>query len=105
MAILAIASSPSIMAGEELCILKARYEAVEGTDIEHGQGAIERNELAHFPLEATVWLIRVPAPGYADEWRQRLDASVDPSLGSFIVEQPTADELRRIEAGEIRFQQ
>ena len=31
-------------------VLKARYIAVEGTDVEYGQGAIERNELLHHPL-------------------------------------------------------
>lgn len=103
-AIVAILSS-SIMASEETLILKARYAAVEGTDIEHGQGAIERNELAHYPLEPVVWLIRVPKPGDPKEWQRRLNDTVDPSLGSFTVEQPTADELRRVEAGEIRFQQ
>jgi hypothetical protein len=104
-AILAVLFSSSIMAGDETCILKARYTAVEGTDIEHGQGAIERNELPHFPLEPVVWLIRVPEPGDPAEWQRRLNDTVDQSLGSFTVEPPTADELRRVEAGEIRFQQ
>ena len=93
------------MANENLCILKARYIAVEGTDIEHGQGAIERNELSHSPLEPVVWLIRVPEPGDVTEWQRRLNEAVDPSLGSFKVEQPTAEELRRVDNGEIRFQQ
>ncbi len=103
-AIVAILSSSSIMASET-CILKARYRPVEGTDIEHGQGAIERNELPHYPLEPVLWLIRVPEPGDPTEWQRRLNTTVDPSLGSFRVEQPTADELRRVEVGEIRFQQ
>lgn len=94
-----------MIANEELCILKIRYLAVEGTDIEHGQGAIERNELAHHPLESIVWLIRVPAPGDPAEWQRRLNASVDRSLGSFEIEPPTLDEVRRVEAGEVRFQQ
>ena len=93
-----------MMASDDHCILKARYVAVEGTDIEHGQGAIERNELPHSPLEPVVWLIRVAQPGDAAEWEKRLSASVDPALGSFRVEQPTADEVRRVETGEIRFQ-
>jgi hypothetical protein len=103
--VLAILFSSSTMANDNLCILKVRYIAVEGTDIEHGQGAIERNELSHFPMEPVVWLIRVPEPGEATEWQRRLNDTVDPSLGSFKVEQPTADDLRRVEAGEIRFQQ
>jgi len=95
----------TMMADEDHCILKARYIAAEGTDLEHGQGAVERNELPHHPLEPVVWLIRVPRPADAAEWEKRLCAAVDPALGSFRVEQPTADELRRVEAGEIRFQQ
>ena len=105
LAILAALISTTMMAADEHCILKARYLAVEGTDIEHGQGAIERNELPHYPLEPVVWLIRVPRPADAAGWQKRLSASVDPALGSFRVEQPTADELRRVETGEIRFQQ
>lgn len=93
------------MGNEELCILKVRYRAAEGTDIEHGQGAIERNELPHHPLEPVVWLIRVPAPADPEEWRRKLNESVERSLGSFDVEQPSADELGRVERGEIRFQQ
>jgi hypothetical protein len=88
-----------------LCVLKARYVAVEKTDIEHGQGAIERNELPHFPLDPVVWLIRVPAPADPAEWQRRLNAAVEPSLGAFEVEQPTSEELHRVEAGEIHFQQ
>jgi hypothetical protein len=88
-----------------LCVLKARYVAIPETDIEHGQGAIERNELPHFPLDPVVWLIRVPAPGDPAEWQRKLNATVDPSLGSFEVEQPAGDEVRRVESGEIRFQQ
>jgi hypothetical protein len=52
-----------------------------------------------------VWLIRVPAPGDPAEWERRLNAAVDQSCGSFEVEQPAPDEIRRVEAGEIRFQQ
>ena len=95
----------AILFSSMLCILKARYVAVEATDVEHGQGAIERNELPHVPLEPVVWLIRVPAPGDPAEWQRRLNGAVEASLGSFEVEQPTAEELCRVESGEIRFQQ
>src|SRR5687767_4123810 len=104
-AIIAILSSSSMTANEEFCILKARYLAVDGTDIEHGQGAIERNEVPHHPLESVVWLIRVPRPGDPTEWQRRLNAALNKSLGSFEIEQPTPDEVRRVETGEIRFQQ
>ena len=93
------------MATGDPCILKAQYIAVEGTDIEHGQGAIERNELPHFPLGPVLWLIRVPQPGDPAEWERKLDAAVGRELGSFQVQLPTAEELRRVEAGEIAFQQ
>jgi len=101
----ALLFSMSTMANEESCILKAQYIAVEGTDIEHGQGAIERNELPHIPLGPVLWLIRVPQPADPAEWERKLNATVGRELGSFKVELPTAEELRRIEAGEIAFQQ
>ncbi len=104
-AIIAILFSSPMIANEELCILKVRYLAVDGTDIEHGQGAIERNEVPHHPLEPVVWLIRVSAPGDPTEWQHRLNAAVDKSLGSFEIEQPTPEQVRRVETGEIRFQQ
>jgi len=47
-------------------VLKARYIAVEGTDPEYGQGAIERNEVLHHPLPKLQWLIL--AEGSPDEW-------------------------------------
>ena len=95
----------AVLFSSMFCILKARYVAVEETDIEHGQGAIERNELPHFPLEPAVWLIHVPAPGDPVEWQRRLNAAIEPALGTFEVEQPASEEVRRVEAGEIRFQQ
>jgi hypothetical protein len=103
--VLTLLLSAKVMASEQHCILKARYIPAAGTDIEYGQGAIERNELPHFPLEPVLWLIRVPAPGDPAEWQRRLDASVGRELGSFQVEPPTAEELRRVEMGEITFQQ
>lgn len=97
--------STNTMANDDHCILKARYIAMEGTDIEHGQGAIERNELPHFPLEPVCWLIRVPGPGDPAEWERKLNASIDRKLGTFQVEPPSAEDLRRVEAGEVAFQQ
>ena len=101
----ALLLSANAMAKEDPRILKAQYIAVEGTDIEHGQGAIERNELPHFPLGPVVWLIRIPQPDNPAEWERKLNAAVGRELGSFKVELPTAEELRRVEAGEIVFQQ
>jgi hypothetical protein len=95
----------SISATAASAILKARYFPVEGSDIEHGQGAIERNELPHHPLEPAVWLIRVPAQPDLSLWRKKLNAAVDPAHGCFDVELPSEEELRRVERGEITFQQ
>lgn len=89
---------------EETVILKAIYTAVAGSNVEYGQGAIEHNELEHCEIEPSVWLIRVPAPGDPVEWRRKLDAYVDPEHGRFLVEWPTADELRRVASGELMFQ-
>lgn len=90
---------------KKMMILKVRYVAVEGTDVEYGQGAIERNELEHSVLGPADWLIRVAPPADSRHWNAKLDASVDPNHGCFHVEQPTEEELRRVESGEIAFQQ
>jgi hypothetical protein len=97
---------PRLSAGteEKTMILKVRYTAVEGTDIEYGQGAIERNELEHGVLDTSTWLIRIAAPGDPRSWEAKLNASVDPSHGCFHIEQPTEEELRRVESGEVAFQ-
>lgn len=93
------------MAHDDPCILKAQYIAAEGTDIEHGQGAIERNQLEHAPLDPVTWLILVPEAGDPGEWERKLNATVDRKLGSFKVGRPTAEDTRRLETGEIAFQQ
>jgi hypothetical protein len=103
-AILCLMISISALGEEEMMILKVRYIAVEGTDIEYGQGAIERNELEHSVLGSTTWLIRVAPPGDPRTWGAKLNASVDPNHGCFHIEQPTDEELRRVETGEIAFQ-
>lgn len=85
-------------------LLKASYRAVEHTDPEYGQGAIERNELAHREIIPMVWLIEIPAPAEPAEWQKRLNESVDPSHGSFGVTRPTAEEQRKVDCGEITLQ-
>ena len=87
-----------------LMILRISYAPIDGTDVEYGQGAVERLELAHAPLTDRTWLIRVDDPDLA-AWRKRLNEAVDPRHGSFTVQQPGGDELARVERGEIRFQQ
>jgi len=88
-----------------IVILRVTYTPVPETDIEYGQGAIERNELVHYPLTGVTWLIQVPAPGDLEEWRQRLDASVRGQRGTFAVQCPSAEEQARVDRGEIPFQQ
>jgi hypothetical protein len=88
-----------------IVILRVSYTPVAGTDIEYGQGAIERNELAHAPLTAVTWLIQVPEPGDIAEWQKRLNASVDAKQGAFEVECPSTEEQAKVDRGEIRFQQ
>jgi hypothetical protein len=88
-----------------MVILRVCYMPVEGTDVEHGQGAIERNELAHHPLTDTTWLIRVEEPADPRAWEKRLNASVDAKHGAFSVEPASAEERARADRGEIRFQQ
>lgn len=88
-----------------IVILRVSYTPVPGTDVEYGQGAIERNELAHHPLTDVTWLIRVPDPGDPADWQKRLNASVDPKHGAFAVECPSAEDQARVDRGEIPFQQ
>lgn len=93
------------MADDETRILKAVYTPVAGTDVEYGQGAVERCELLHAPLGPVIWLIRVAKSDDAVSWEAKLNAAVDPKHGSFRVGVPDADDLRRVERGEVRFQQ
>ena len=86
-------------------LLKATYRAVEGSDVEYGQGAIEKQDLPHREIEPMVWLIEVPPPAEPLEWQRRLNEGVDRSHGAFTVTPPSADEQRRVEAGEITMQQ
>ncbi len=86
-------------------ILKARYHVNDGTDVEYGQGAIERTELPHREIEPCVWLIAVPSPAEADVWSRKLNEAVDPKHGSFAVERATPEEQRRVDSGEITLQQ
>jgi hypothetical protein len=87
-----------------LMILRISYAPIDGTDVEYGQGAVERLQLAHAPLTDRTWLIRVDDPDLA-AWQRRLDEAVDPRHGSFTVETPAPEDLARVEGGEIRFQQ
>jgi len=83
-------------------VLKARYIAVEGTDPEYGQGAIERNELLHHPLPDLAWLI--VAEGSPEEWQAKLNASVDPKHGSFVIECASEEEEAAVRSGKVAMQ-
>lgn len=83
-------------------VLKARYIAVEGTDPEYGQGAIERNEVLHHPLPHLTWLI--VAEGSPEDWQAKLNASVDPKHGSFIVTCASEEEEAAVRSGKITMQ-
>jgi hypothetical protein len=88
-----------------MIILRVCYTPAAGADVEYGQGAIERNELAHHVLTDVTWLVRVTSPASSEEWQKRLDASVEQRHGRFSVEPASADEQTRAERGEIHFQQ
>ena len=96
--------APKATAMTNEVLLKARYTAVEGTDPEYGQGAIERNELRHHPLPHLEWLILTDAPVTPSELQAKLNDAVDPKHGSFVVESPTAQEEEQVRAGKITFQ-
>ena len=87
-----------------LMLLKARYAQVPGTDPSYGQGAIERNDLAHREIEPFVWLIQVEEPGDPATWRANLNAAVSPEHGSFTVECATPEEESALAAGKITLQ-
>jgi len=84
-------------------LLKAHYTSMPGADPEYGQGAIERNDLAHREIEHFVWLIQ-PESGDPDEWQRKLNAAVDPTHGSFTVECATAEEEQAVRDGTITLQ-
>jgi hypothetical protein len=105
-ALFLVLAGPALMADTQdtKTLLRVTYVAQPGSDIEHGQGAIERNELEHCVLGPTEWLIRVPSPASETEWRAKLDAAVT-AFGCFEVQQPSASERERAERGALRFQQ
>jgi hypothetical protein len=96
--------APKAAAMNNDVLLKARYTAVEGTDPEYGQGAIERNELRHHPLPRLEWLILVEAPGDPATWQAKLNAAVDPKHGSFVVERASSEEEEMVRSGKITMQ-
>ena len=83
---------------------KAIYRPAEGSNVEYGQGAIERNDLPHAEVEPNVWFILVPEPGACDEWARKLNAAVESQHGSFDVKPLSTEEQQRVDRGEIAFQ-
>ena len=94
--VLAAAATPETL-------LKAHYRQVEGTDPSYGQGAIERNELAHREIEPFIWLILVDE-GDSGNWRQRLDAVTNPKHGSWSVTKATPAEVEAVRSGKVKLQ-
>ena len=94
------------MADEERTVfLHVSYFPAPESDVEHGQGAIERNELSHAPLTDTTWLIRVSGRTDAAFWEERLNRSADPAHGTFEVDVASCELQERAERGELTFQQ
>ncbi|MCU1348861.1 MAG: hypothetical protein JWO56_1891 [Acidobacteria bacterium] len=87
-----------------MVLLRARYVPLPDTNPEYGQGAIERNDLAHREVERFVWLIQVDDPADPAAWQERLNEAVDPRHGSFAVECATADDERDVAGGRVTFQ-
>ncbi|MGA8806232.1 MAG: hypothetical protein WB973_00040 [Thermoanaerobaculia bacterium] len=83
-------------------VLKAHYIAVEGTDVEYGQGAVERNELLHHPLPKLQWLIVTDLS--AEDLQSKLNEAVDPKHGSFVVECASEEEEAAVRSGKITMQ-
>ena len=96
--------APKATAMNNDILLKARYIAVEGTDPEYGQSAIERNELRHHPMPHFEWLILVEAPADVAEWQAKLNAAVDRKHGSFVVECASAEDEAAMREGKITMQ-
>jgi hypothetical protein len=92
----------ALHAPTEGIVLNAHYIAVEGTDPEYGQGAIERNELLHHPLPHLHWLIVADAT--PAELQSKLNAAVDPKYGSFAVECASEEEEKAVRSGKITMQ-
>ena len=84
-------------------LLKARYTSMPDANPEYGQGAIERNDLAHREVEHFVWLIETE-DGDAEAWQRKLNAAVDPKHGSFAVECATPEEEQSVRDGTITLQ-
>jgi hypothetical protein len=85
-------------------ILKACYTQVPGTDVEYGQGAIERCEVHHREIAPSVWLIAVDPPGDVAEWQTKLNANVDPKHGRFAVACAAEEEVEAVRSGKITLQ-
>jgi hypothetical protein len=94
--------APEDLVLDKQLVLKARYIAVEGTNPEYAQGAIERNELRHHPLPHLTWLIL--ADRSPEDLQTKLNAAVDPKHGSFAVECASEEEEKAVRSGKITMQ-
>lgn len=85
-------------------LMSAKFTPAAGADREHGQGAIERLELAHREVEQNRWLITTPdesVPG----WTSRLNAVLTEGTGRFEVSVASDEECEKVRTGEIKLQQ
>lgn len=101
---LSLLMTTNAAATQDRTLLEATYTPIEGSDREYGQGAIERNELAHREIRPNVWVIRVPDEEGPATWAKRLNAAVDSKHGSFRVVEASDEERRGVESGEITLQ-
>ena len=85
-------------------LMRAKYTPAAGADREHGQGAIERLELAHREIEQNHWLIAAPDDSIPN-WTSRLKAALPKGTGTFEVSAASHEECEKVRAGEIQLQQ
>jgi len=85
-------------------LMRAKYTPAAGADREHGQGAIERLELAHREIEQNQWLIAAPDDSIPD-WTSRLNAALPEETGTFELSAASDEECEKVKTGEIQLQQ
>lgn len=103
-ALSAAASSTVELEGRPMSLMSAKFTPAAGADREHGQGAIERLELAHREVEQNRWLIATPDESVPD-WTARLNAVLTAGTGKFEVSVASEEECEKVRTGEIELQQ
>lgn len=98
------ASSRIELEGRTMCLMSATFTPATGADREHGQGAIERLELAHREIQQNLWLIATPDDS-VPEWTSRLNAVLPEGTGTFSLSVASEEETEKVRTGEIQLQQ